>query len=125
MNSAPETASSLRRGCVVLAELDPAIGNEQGKTRPGVIVSNDAANVSAARSGRGVVTIVPITSNVSTVYSFQCLLQTGQSGLTRLSKAQAEQVRSIAVGRVVRLLGWLDGATMRQVDDALRVHLSL
>ncbi|MFM9878047.1 MAG: type II toxin-antitoxin system PemK/MazF family toxin [Rhodoglobus sp.] len=115
----------MERGEIVLVSLDPAVGSEQGKTRPAVVVSSNAANDSAARRGRGVVTVVPLTGNVTAIYPFQVLLRSRVSGLAVDSKAQAEQVRSVASERVVRALGRLDAKTMRELDDALRLHLSL
>ncbi len=115
----------MRRGEIVTVSLDPARGSETGKTRPAVIVSNDAANSTAARLGRGVVTVVPVTSNTSRVYPFQVLLPAGQTGLVRDSKAQAEQVRSVAVERIGRRVGQLPPALISKLDEALRVHLSL
>ena len=81
----------MRRGDVYWVDLEPARGSEANKTRPAVIVSNDAANRAARRTGRGVVTVVPITSNVGRVYPFQVLLRAADCGLTADSKAQAEQ----------------------------------
>jgi mRNA interferase MazF len=115
----------VRRGDIVLVSLDPIVGSEQGKVRPAVIVSSNAANDSASRRGRGVVSIVPITSNVRNVYAFQVLLTQEDSGLPIESKAQAEQVRSIATERVIRQIGRVSVARMRELDDALRLHLSL
>ncbi len=77
------------------------------------------------RRGKGVVTVVPITSNVTTFYPFQVILSTEDSGLRRVSKAQAEQVRSIATERIVRAVGVVAAPKMRELDDALRLHLSL
>lgn len=113
------------RGEVHIVDFGAGQGSEAAKRRPAVIVSNDAANTTAARLGRGVVTVVPITSNVDRVRPFQVRLQAGTAGLQRNSKVQAEQVRSIAVERVGHLLGALPGAVMRAVDDALRLHLAL
>jgi mRNA interferase MazF len=105
--------------------LDPVRGSEASKTRPAVVVSNDAANVTATRIGRGVVTVVPVTSNISRVYPFQVLLPAAQTGLSRDSKAQAEQVRSVAVERIGARMGRLPAAIMGELDEALRVHLAL
>ncbi|HZK35738.1 MAG TPA: type II toxin-antitoxin system PemK/MazF family toxin, partial [Aeromicrobium sp.] len=41
------------------------------------------------------------------------------------SKAQAEQVRSVAVERLGPVLGQLSASVMQEVDDALRLHLQL
>ncbi len=93
--------------------------------RPAVLVSNDGANTTAARLGRGVVTVVPMTSNVGRVYPFQVLLAAAETGLDRDAKAQAEQVRSVSVERVSRKIGTVPPALMPVVDDALRLHLAL
>lgn len=62
------------RGEIRLIDLDPVRGAEAGKRRPAVSVSNDAASSSAGILGRGVVTVVPVTSNVERIYPFQVLL---------------------------------------------------
>jgi len=58
----------MRRGEIRLVNLDPIRGAEANKPRPAVIVSNDGANSTAQRLGRGVVTVVPATSNTERVY---------------------------------------------------------
>jgi mRNA interferase MazF len=88
-------------------------------------VSNDGANATATRLGRGVITILPITSNIERVYPFQVLLTAATSGLQQDSKAQAEQVRSVAVKRVGELIGQVPAAVMLDIDEALRLHLAL
>lgn len=113
------------RGEVRLADLDPVRGSEANKRRPAVIVSNDRANSVAARLGRGVVTVVPVTSNTAQIFPFQALLPAAGTGLRRDSKAQAEQVRSIAVERLGAVLGQVPAEVMTQLDDALRLHLQL
>jgi mRNA interferase MazF len=115
----------MRRGEIVTVSLDPARGSEASKTRPAVVVSNDAANATATRLGRGVVTVVPVTSNTARVYPFQVLLPARHTGLRRDSKAQAEQVRSVAVGRIGKTIGQLPAALVAELDQALRTHLSL
>lgn len=113
------------RGEIRLVDLDPVVGSEASKRRPAVVVSNDRANSTASSSGRGVVTIVPLTSNTSRVYPFQVLLPAGATGLPRDSKAQAEQVRSVAVRRLGPAVGRLSAALMSALEDALRLHLDL
>ncbi len=115
----------MRRGDIHLIDLDPSRGSEADKRRPAVIVSNDAANSTAARLGRGVITVVPVTSNVERVHPFQVLLSAAETGLERDSKAQAEQIRSITVERVGERLGVVPNSIMLQIDEALRLHLGL
>jgi mRNA interferase MazF len=115
----------VRRGEICLVDLEPVRGSEANKRRPAVIVSNDGANISAERLGRGVVTVVPITSNVESVYPFQVLLKASASGLDRDSKAQAEQIRSVSVERVGGRVGLVPNNSLVELDEALRLHLAL
>jgi mRNA interferase MazF len=115
----------MRRGDIVAVSLGPARGPEASKTRPAIVVSNDAANATATRLGRGVITVVPITSNVARIYPFQVLLRAEETGLRQDSKAQAEQIRSVAVERVGAQIGKLTDAVVAELDDAIRLHLAL
>lgn len=115
----------MRRGDIRIVNFDPALGSEARKPRPAVIVSNDGANHMAEALGRGTVTVVPLTSNTARVYAFQALLPADRTGLPHDSKAQAEQVRSIDVSRVGRVVGSVPHDLCRTIDDALRVHLGL
>ncbi|MHB1583165.1 MAG: type II toxin-antitoxin system PemK/MazF family toxin [Acidimicrobiales bacterium] len=113
------------RGEIRLVNLDPVVGAEANTTRPAVIVSNGRANHSAARLGRGVVTVVPVTSDLGRVYPFQVELPARSTGLRAPSKAQAEQDRSVAVQRLGRRVGRVPSDLMGQLDEALRLHLAL
>ena len=115
----------MRRGEIRLVDLDPSRGAEANTPRPAVIVSNDGANTTAERLGRGVITVVPVTSTLTRVHPFQVLLDAASTGLERDSKAQAEQVRAISVERVGPLLGALSGDLSVALDEALRLHLAL
>lgn len=113
------------RGEVRLTDLEPVRGAEANKSRPAVIVSNDRANGAADRLGRGVVTVVPVTSNLSRIYPFQTLLPAELTGLRADSKAQAEQIRSVTVERVGPVVGRVPPELMAELDEALRLHLAL
>jgi mRNA interferase MazF len=62
----------MKRGEVWWVEFDPAVGSEIRKTRPAVIVSNDAANRHLAR-----VVVVPVTSNTAKVYPAEAVVTLG------------------------------------------------
>ena len=115
----------MRRGEVWSVDLDPARTGEANKVRPCVVVSNDANNVMARRLGRGVVTVVPVTSNAERVFAFQVLVPAGAAGLTRDSKIQAEQIRAVSVDRLTERIGTLTPELRRALDIALRVQLAL
>ena len=113
------------RGEIRVIDFDPVRGSEASKQRPAIVVSNDGANTTASRLKRGVITVVPVTSNVSRVYPFQVLLPASECGLARDSKAQAEQARSVTIERVGRRVGQLTPTLLSALEDALRLHLSL
>ena len=115
----------MRRGEIRLVDLEPVRGAEANKRRPAVIVSNDGANNTAQRLGRGVVTVVPVTTNTERIHPFQVLLPARVTGLAADSKAQAEQVRSIAVERIGSRVGAMTVELQAALDEALRLHLAL
>ena len=112
---------TMKRGDIFFAALDPTHGSEIQKTRPVVIVSNDAANRASS-----LVTVLPLTSNVRTVYSFEVKLTAAETGLSKDGKAMAQQVRTIDKSRLGSVRrGVVSPEKMRLVDDALRLHLAL
>ncbi|MHB1473247.1 MAG: type II toxin-antitoxin system PemK/MazF family toxin [Dermatophilaceae bacterium] len=88
-------------------------------------MSNDGANATADRLGRGVVSVVPLTSTVTHVYPFQVMLPAAQTGLDLESKAQAEQVRPIDVEQLGARAGRLTMGLGLRLDEALRLHVGL
>ena len=115
----------VRRGDIWTVDFSIPAGAEAAYRRPAVIVSNNGANQSATRLGRGVVTVVPVTGSVRKVYPFQVRLHARSCGLSRDSKAQAEQVRAVAIERLQARIGRVPLRTMDEIDGALRLHLDL
>lgn len=115
----------MRRGDIWQVDLEPIRGSEANTTRPAVIVSNDRANAAASSLGRGMVTVVPLTSSVDRIYPFQVLVAAPGTGLNVASKAQAEQIRSVAAQRLIRQIGRVPTPVLAGLDEALRLHLAL
>lgn len=115
----------MRRGDICLVDLEPVRGNESNKQRPAVVVSNDRANKAAENFSRGVITVVPLTSNVARVHSFQVLIRAREAGLPRDSKAQAEQLRAVSVERIGPKIGRLPANRLIELEEAIRLHLQL
>jgi mRNA interferase MazF len=89
------------------------------------VVSNDGANRSAQNLARGVVTFVPVTGQTTRIYPFQVLLPARSCGLAKASKAQAEQIRSVAAERIGTVAGRLTADLLGALDAAMRLHLGL
>jgi mRNA interferase MazF len=115
----------IRRGDIHSVDLAPVRGSEANERRPAVILSNYAANTTADRLRRGVVTVVPVTSHVARIFPFQVALPAEATGLARDSKAQAEQIRSIAVERIGGRLGVVPARLMEDLEDSIRLQLGL
>ena len=106
----------MQRGEVWWVEFDPAVGSEIRKTRPAVIVSNDAANRNLTR-----VVVVPVTSNTGRQYPGEALITVaGQS-----SKAMADQIMAAVKSRLKTRLDMLAKADILAVEDAIKIHLAL
>jgi mRNA interferase MazF len=112
----------MHRGEIWLINLDPTVGAEIKKTRPAVIVNDDAVGILPLR------VIVPITEwkDRYAVASWMIRLEPDvDNGLDKSSAADAFQVRSVAQERFTRRLGKLADVTMREISRALAVVLSI
>jgi mRNA interferase MazF len=111
-----------RRGDVYLVSLDPAVGAEIQKTRPAVVVQNDIANRASP-----ITIVAAITSHTEArrVYVTNVPIAKGEGGLPSPSLVLANQLRSVDRQRLIRRLGTVKPDTMRRVDRALAISLSL
>ena len=112
---------SITRGDIVRVRLDPSEGREIRKTRPAVIFSNNAA----CRFD-SVVQVVPITALPDrTLRPYEARVATKPSGLTKPSRAVANQIRTVAKHRIVKRIGRLSPPELEKVDRAVSIQLGL
>ncbi len=109
------------RGDVVQVRLDPGEGRDIRKTRPAVVVSNQAA----CRFD-SVLQVVPITAQPDRpLRPYEALIDTEPSGLAKPSRAVANQIRTIARHRITKRLGKLSTSERDAVDRAIAIQLGL
>lgn len=113
--------ASLERGAVVLVRFDPAVGSEIRKTRPAVVVSNNAACRYDA-----VIQVVPATRLPEReLRPYECRVSSEDSGLSRPSRLAANQVRTVSKKRIAAILGRVSREEQEALDCTLRIQLAL
>lgn len=108
------------RGDLYLVNFEPSVEGKPARVRPGVILTNDEANLRLPH-----LVVAPVTSNVRKLYPFDVLLPVGSCGLSETSKIQLNHVRGLNRTRLTRYVGALPQALLAEVDEKLRVHLGL
>ena len=108
------------RGDVWLVDFDPTRGHEQAGKRPALILSTDALNRSAA----GLVIVLPLTSKAKHIRS-HVRVDPPEAGLKSPSYIKCEDVRSVSTSRLARRWGRVSPATLRAVEQTVRILLDL
>jgi mRNA interferase MazF len=112
----------MNRGEVWLINLDPTVGREIRKTRPSVIVNDDAIGILPLK------VIVPVTEwkdHYAVAPWMTRLEPDAENGLDKPSAADAFQVRSVSQERFVQRLGRLSDSVMQEITRALAIVLSI
>jgi len=113
---------NVRRGDIVIVELDPTEGSEQRGTRPCLVVQNDVGNENAPTT-----IVVPFTtSQVDELYPFEVLVSAAESPLREDSVALCSQIRTVSIEHhITNAIGSIPDARMEEVDAALEYSLGL
>jgi mRNA interferase MazF len=100
--------------------LDPVRENEQGGTRPAVVISADRHN----RGGSRLVIVVPVTTRQRGL-PFHVAITPPEGGVRQPSFAKCEDIRSVSVVRLRQRWGNVSPHTMALIEDRLRTLLDL
>lgn len=111
----------IKRGDIVLANLEPVVGSEQGSTRPVLIIQNDTGNESSP-----ITITAPITSKIyGKDFPTNVFLSRKDSNLDKDSVVLLNQIRAIDKSRISKRISNLDYFMMNQVDFAIKISLGL
>jgi mRNA interferase MazF len=116
MSSPPQP----RRGEVWDADLDPAVGHEQGKRRPVLVVSDDQFN-----AARNELCIVVALTRTDREHHLHVRVRPPEGGLSAPSVIQCEQIQVASYQRLIRRRGQVRAATLAAVEVRLRRVLGL
>lgn len=113
----------LRRGDVVIVELDPTEGSEQRGTRPCLVVQNDVGNANAPTA-----IVAPLRTSFSEeeLYPFEVLIDAEDGPQRDDSVVLCNQIRTVSIEhRILESLGTVAESRLTDVDTALEYSLGL
>lgn len=111
----------IKRGDIVLVDLEPVIGSEQGGIRPCLIIQNNLGNLYSPTT-----IIAPITSKIfSKEFSTNVFLSKKDSKLEKESTILLNQIKTIDKSRIIKRISILDIEIMNRIDLAIKISLGL
>jgi len=113
---------TMRRSQIWFYSADPTVGDEIGKTRPCVIVSNDEIGMLRLK------VVVPITgwNDVFAQVPWMIRIEpTSENGLNKVSAIDTFQVRSVSQQRLIKQVGTITNEIMEEISYALAIVLNI
>jgi len=108
---------------IYFCNLNPSIGSEQKGTRPVLVISTDAVNHNLPVS-----TVLPLSALKpgDKVYPTEVILNANVTGLSKLSVAMIQQIRTVSHNRLNDLVGVItDEETREKILNACRHYFDL
>lgn len=109
----------IKRNEIYYADLNPVKGSEQGGIRPVLVIQNDTGNKHSPT------TIVAAITSKEEKAKLPTHVEVGSCGVERKSLALLEQIRTIDKSRLIKYVGELDGATVKEINEAISISLGL
>ena len=111
----------IKRGDIVLINLDPVKGSEQGKTRPALVIQNDIGNKYSPTT-----IIAPVTSTIfSKEFPTNVKITDTGIGLEKDSTVLLNQIRTVDKSRIIKKLGKANDIIIKKVELAIKISLGL
>jgi mRNA interferase MazF len=106
----------MRQGEIWQIGLDPAIGAEMKKTRPGLVINSDAL-------GKLPLKIIAPLTEWKEQYSYYPwmvkIVPSNQNGLIKISAVDCFQIRSVSVERLIMQVGSVEPEIIIKVQEAV------
>jgi len=112
----------IKKGDIVLVNLNPVQGSEAGRTRPCIIIQNDVGNQYASTT---IIAIVTSQKDISREYPTDVWLNKEESALDLDSIVQCDQIRTIDKKRIIKKIGHLNQNIIKKINRAILVSLDL
>jgi len=113
---------SIKQFEIWIADLNPQIGTEPGKTRPVLVIQTDLLNQIPHPS----TLVCPITTNVERKSDIlRVHLKKGMSNLLEDCDVMIDQIRAIDNNRLIKKIGYLPSAFIEQVKENIAILLDL
>lgn len=109
----------IKRNEIYYADLNPVKGSEQGGIRPVLVIQNDTGNKHSPT------TIVAAITSKEEKAKLPTHVEVGSCGVERKSLALLEQIRTIDKSRLIKYVGELDGAAVKEINEAISISLGL
>ncbi len=111
----------IKRGDLVLVDLNPVKESEQGKSRPCVVIQNNIGN-----SVSSTTIVAVLSSKIDKEYPFTVLVKKGEANLPKDSLILCNQLRTISINhRIIKKIGSLKSNTIKKLNEAIKVSLDL
>lgn len=107
----------LTPGDVVALDLGNPVGSEAGLRRLAVVVTAQTI----LDGEPNVVHVVPLTRNIRDSGAEIALQPDSRNGLSAVSAAQCQHIRSVAVHRIDHTVGNVGPAALRQIQEVLTI----
>ncbi len=111
----------IKRGEIMLANLNPVKGSEQGGVRPVLVIQNNISNQLSPT-----IIVAPITSvRYDKEYPTDVFISRDESGLNKDSRVLLNQIKTIDKRRIINKISYLNSFIMHKVDLAIKASLGL
>lgn len=107
-----------KRGDVIFADFDPAIGSEQAGRRPALVIQNDIGNKYS-----NTIIVAMITKSHKKGLPTHILVD--EDFLESDSVLLLEQIRTIDISRISKYMGSVEPETMIDIDNALAISVGI